>query len=159
MKIQKNSVVEMNYKLTDGQGQLIDQSGDDPLSFLFGIGQIIPGLESALDGREKGDKFSVSIAADQAYGERHDDMVQQVPRSSLQGVNDLQVGMQLEAEADQQKVVVTVTEVSDTHVTVDGNHPLAGVDLNFDVEVVNVRSATAEELEHGHAHGPGGHQH
>lgn len=159
MKIQKNAVVEMNYKLTDGQGQLIDQSGNDPLAFIFGIGQIIPGLETALDGREKGDKFSVAINADQAYGERHDDMVQQVPRSSLQGVEDLQVGMQLEAEAEQQKVIVTVTEVSDTHVTVDGNHPLAGVDLNFDVEVVGVRLATAEELDHGHVHGPGGHQH
>jgi FKBP-type peptidyl-prolyl cis-trans isomerase SlyD len=101
----------------------------------------------------------VDIPAKDAYGEKYDEMIQKVPRSSLQGVNDLKVGMQLEAEAENQTVVVMVTEVTDEFVTVDGNHPLAGVDLTFDVEIVEVRAATAEELDHGHVHGEHGHHH
>lgn len=159
MKIQKNAVVAINYKLTDATGELLDESAGKPLAFIYGTGQIIPGLENALDGRAAGETFKVDILAKDAYGEKYDEMIQKVPRSSLQGVNDLKVGMQLEAQAEDQTVVVMVTEVTDEFVTVDGNHPLAGVDLTFDVEIVEVRAATSEELDHGHVHGEHGHQH
>lgn len=160
MKIKKNAVVAMHYRLTNNAGDLIDESNDTPLTFIYGIGQIIPGLEAALEGKVANDKLKVKVDAKDAYGERNDAMVQAIPKSQLVGVPNLQVGMQLEAQADEnQRIIVTVTEIQDDHIVIDGNHPLAGVELNFDVEIINVREATAEELDHGHVHGPGGHQH
>jgi FKBP-type peptidyl-prolyl cis-trans isomerase SlyD len=159
MKIEDSAVVSMHYRLTNNEGELIDESKDSPLAFIYGQGQIIPGLENALTGKSVGDKVAVKISPEDAYGDYQQAMVQKVPRDQLAGIPDLKVGMQLEAQTDTQKILVTVTEVGDSEVTIDANHPLAGVELNFDVEIVNVRQATAEEIQHGHVHGPEGHQH
>jgi FKBP-type peptidyl-prolyl cis-trans isomerase SlyD len=161
MKIASNAVVTMNYTLTDEKGIVLDTSSEaGPLAYIQGIGQIIPGLEKALDGKEKGEKLQVTIAPEDGYGQRSDEMTQTVPKTEFQDAEQIQVGMQFEVETeDAGKMLLTVIEVNDTEVTLDGNHPLAGVTLNFDVEIMDVREATKEELEHGHVHGPGGHQH
>ncbi|RMH45149.1 MAG: peptidylprolyl isomerase [Gammaproteobacteria bacterium] len=160
MKIEKDKVVSFHYRLTDIDGNLLEESfSGQPLSYLHGHGNLIPGMENALDGREAGDKFDVTIEPKDAYGEHHPGLVQRVPREAFQGVDDIQVGMRFRASTGQGEVPVVVTEVSDTEVVVDGNHPLAGKTLKFDVEVTDVRDATAEELAHGHAHGPEGHGH
>jgi FKBP-type peptidyl-prolyl cis-trans isomerase SlyD len=153
-------VVSFHYTLKDGKGTILESSvGDDPLSYLEGTGQIIPGLESALKGAQKGDKKSVHVKAKDAYGEHEQDMIVQVPREQIPK-KDVVVGDQFHADSGHgQSQVVVVTAVSPTHITVDGNHPLAGQDLNFDVEILEVRDASKEELEHGHAHGAGGHHH
>ena len=161
MTIQQNSVVSFHYTLTDDQGNTLDSSaGKEPLAYLHGAGNIIPGLEKELEGKVAGDKLQVNVAAAEGYGEVRAEMIQEVPRSAFQGVDEIQVGMQFEAQTEQGGAVpVTVTAVTDDTVTVDGNHPLAGKALNFDVEITEVRDASAEELDHGHVHGPGGHQH
>jgi FKBP-type peptidyl-prolyl cis-trans isomerase SlyD len=153
-------VVSFHYTLKDSKGNVLESSfGDEPLSYLEGVGQIIPGLESAIQGLKKGDKKSVAVKAEEAYGEYEQELVVQVPREQIPK-KDVEVGDRFHADSGQgHSQVVVVTAVSDTHVTVDGNHPLAGQDLHFDVEIAEIREATAEELEHGHAHGPGGHQH
>ena len=159
MQIANEKVVSIHYTLTNDQGDTIDSSqGQTPLVYLHGSGQIIPGLEDALLGKKTGDKLKVSIAPEQAYGERHDHLVQQVPKEQFPDT-DLQVGMQFQVETNQQPIIVTITHISDAEVTVDGNHPLAGQTLHFDVEVVELREATEQELAHGHAHGAGGHDH
>ena len=142
MKIQQNTVVDMHYRLTNDAGALIDESKEQPLSFVYGVGQIIPGLESALLDKQKGDKFDVKVAAKDAYGERNEAMTQSL--AGIAGVQGLSVGMQLEAQAEDQKIIVTVAEIHDTTV-IDGNHPLAGQDLNFSVEIVEVRAASEGE--------------
>ena len=153
MKISNNVVVKLHYAVSDSEGTLIDSSYDhEPLNIIQGTGYLIPGLEQALDGREAGDTFEVDVAADLAYGERFDEYVQTVPKAVMEGVDDLQVGMQLRATTDDGEQTVIVVEVTDEEITVDGNHPLAGIDLHFDVEILEVREATAEELEHGHVH-------
>ena len=161
MTITENSAVSFHYRLTDNQGQEIDSSaGQDPLAYLHGAGNIIPGLEKALEGKSVGDQMVVEVSAEEGYGPVQKELIQEVPRSSFQGVDSIEVGMQFEAQTGQGGAVpVTVTLVTDETVTVDGNHPLAGKDLNFDVTIADVREATAEELEHGHIHGPGGHNH
>ena len=160
MQISPNMVVSIDYTLTDDQGTVIDTSeGRGPLPYLAGAGNIIPGLEKALEGKAVGDKLQVKISPEEGYGERHEQMVQEVPRSAFQGVDNIEVGMQFHADSDHGPLPVVVTAVSDETVTVDGNHPLAGENLNFDVTVVEIREASAEELEHGHVHGPGGHEH
>lgn len=157
MKITKNSVVKLHYAVSDSEGTLIDSSYDnEPLAVIQGTGFLIPGLEDALDGRENGDKFEVDIKAENAYGERFDGYVQTVPREVMQGIDDLQVGMQLRAATEQGEQTVIVIDVTDEEITVDGNHPLAGIDLSFDVEILEVREATEEEITHGHVHGEGG---
>lgn len=151
--ITKDSVVEFHYKVTDAEGNLIDQSGEgEPLKYLHGYNNIVPGLESQLQDKETGAKFEAKVPADLAYGEKNDALVQQVPAAMFQGVENVEIGMGFSAQTPQGPVEVTVVAVEDEMVTVDGNHPLAGKDLTFDVEVVSVREATAEELEHGHAH-------
>lgn len=147
MKIQQNTVVDMHYRLTNDAGALIDESKEQPLSFVYGVGQIIPGLESALLDKQKGDKFDVKVAAKDAYGERNEAMTQEIPREHLAGVEGLSVGMQLEAQAEDQKIIVTVAEIHDKTVIIDGNHPLAGQDLNFSVEIMEVRQASDAELQ------------
>lgn len=161
MTIKENSAVSFHYTLTDDDGQQLDSSaGKAPLAYLHGAGNIIPGLENALTGKAVGDSMSVAISATEGYGEVQNELIQEVPRTSFQGVDEIEVGMQFEAQTGQGGTVpVTVTAVTDETVTVDGNHPLAGKNLNFDVSIKAVRDATEEELEHGHVHGPGGHDH
>ena len=161
MQIKKNTVVTMDYHLRDDENTVIDSSGDSgPFPYLHGAGGIIPGLESAMEGKKAGDNVKVRIPPEEGYGERDDSLLQSVPRENFQGIDDISVGMQFQTPMeDGSQQVVTVMTVDDKQVTVDGNHPLAGVPLNFDVTVVDVRDATDEELEHGHVHGPGGHEH
>ncbi|ARU29813.1 peptidylprolyl isomerase [Cellvibrio sp. PSBB006] len=160
MNISNNCVASFHYTLTDSTGKVLDSSeGQEPLSYLHGAGNIIPGLEKALVGKAVGDKLNVSVAAAEAYGERDDAMVQQLDSSMFSGIDQIEVGMEFHAETEHGLQVVTVTGVEGDQVTIDGNHPLAGVDLNFDVEVTDVREATEDEIAHGHAHGAGGHHH
>ena len=160
MSISNNSVASIHYTLTDGEGKVIDSSqGQEPLAYLHGAGNIIPGLEKALAGKVVGDKFTVSIPASEAYGLRDGSMVQELPSNMFSGIDKIDVGLEFHAETEHGLQVVTVTKVEGDTVTIDGNHPLAGVDLTFDVEVAEIREATQEELEHGHAHGAGGHHH
>ena len=160
MKIAHEKVVSIHYTLTNGEGTVLDSSsGSQPLAYLHGFGNIIPGLENALEGKASGDKLSVTVEPEQGYGARDERLVQAVPRSAFKGVTELAPGMQFQAQGPQGTRLVVVTQVADEEVTVDANHPLAGQTLHFDVEVSEVRDATAEELEHGHVHGPGGHQH
>ena len=161
MTIKENSAVSFHYTLTDDAGAQIDSSaGQDPLAYLHGAGNIIPGLEKALEGKAAGDQLKVSVSAEEGYGPVQPELIQDVPRSAFQGVESIEVGMQFEAQTGQGGAVpVTVTAVSEETVTVDGNHPLAGKSLHFDVTIEAVREATKEELDHGHIHGPGGHNH
>jgi len=161
MSIKDNSAVSFHYSLADDEGQQLDSSaGKEPLAYLHGAGNIIPGLENALTGKAVGDSMTVAVSAAEGYGEVQQELIQDVPRTSFQGIEQIEVGMQFEAQTGQGGTVpVTVTAVTDETVTVDGNHPLAGKNLNFDVSIEAVRDATAEELEHGHVHGPGGHEH
>jgi FKBP-type peptidyl-prolyl cis-trans isomerase SlyD len=160
MQISANMVVSIDYTLTDDQGNVIDSSeGRDPLAYIQGIGNIIPGLERALEGKSKGDSLKVSIHPKDGYGERSDELTQQVPKEMFEGDTAIEVGMQFQTMSEHGPQVVTVVAVDDAHVTVDANHPLAGENLNFDVTVVAIRPASEEELAHGHVHGPEGHAH
>ena len=161
MQISKNAVVTLEYTLTDDSGTLIDKSsGDDAFAFIHGIGGIIPGLEAALEGKVANDELSVTIEPEEGYGPRVDELVAEVPLDRFEEAGEVQEGMQFQtASEDGTPRVVTVVKIADGQVTVDGNHPLAGITLNFDVKVLDVREATEEELEHGHVHGPGGHNH
>ena len=160
MQIEKNTVATIDYTLTDPNGQVIDSSkGRQPLAYLHGASNIIPGLETALEGKDVGENINVTIPPEQGYGARDPNLVQPVPRSSFQGVPEIKKGMQFQAQTPGGARIVTVVDVDPQNVTVDANHPLAGMDLNFSVKVVDVRQATPEELSHGHAHGPEGHNH
>lgn len=160
MKIEKNKVVAIHYKLTDGDGNLLDTSeGKTPLPYIQGIGQLISGLESQLEGKSQGDKVNAVVEPKDAYGEYREDMVFEVEKSGFRGDEELKVGMQVEVELDQGKSVAVVSKIEGEKVSLDLNHPLAGQTLHFDVEIMEVREATDEELSHGHVHGPGGHQH
>jgi FKBP-type peptidyl-prolyl cis-trans isomerase SlyD len=160
MQIEASKVVTLNYTLTDNEGNVIDQSQDSSFAYLHGANNIIPGLEEALDGKSAGDSLSVSIEPSRGYGERDPAKTQAVPRNMFPADTNIEVGMQFHAQGPNgEMVVVTVAAVEADNVTVDGNHPLAGVPLNFAVEVVDVRDASAEELDHGHVHGPEGHEH
>lgn len=156
MQISKNKVAAIHYTLTNNEGEVIDSSaGREPLYYLHGAGNLIIGMEEGLEGKNAGDKFNLKIAPEKGYGELDPQMVQKVPRSAF-GNQEVKPGMKFSTK---QGGVVTVTEVGLEDVTVDANHPLAGIELNFEVEVMEVRNATDEELAHGHVHGPGGHQH
>ena len=160
MQIADKTVVAIDYVLKNDEGEIIDSSeGKQPLSYLHGAGGIIPGLERELTGKQVGDELQVAVSPADGYGVRNDSLKQEVPREQFQGIDDLSVGMQFQADSSAGPVVVTVVEISDSTITVDGNHPLAGVNLNFSVTVRDIREATEEELQHGHAHGPGGHSH
>ena len=160
MKIADESVVSMHYTLKDDKGETIDSSdGGEPLTFLQGAGNIIPGLEEALMGKAKGDKLKVSLTPDKGYGERDERMVQSIPKKQFQGAGDIKPGMQFQVNSQGGPMVLTVVEVKGDEVVVDGNSPLAGQNLHFDVEITDVRKASQEELDHGHVHGPGGHHH
>jgi FKBP-type peptidyl-prolyl cis-trans isomerase SlyD len=160
MQITKDAVALIHYTLTDDEGKTLDTSaGGEPLAYIHGNGNLIPGLERELEGKGEGDKVDVKIAPADGYGEFDKDLIQRVPRRALKGVGDLHVGMQLHAQSERGTRAVTVTQLVGDMVTLDGNHPLAGKNLNFKVEIVGVRAATEEELSHGHVHGPGGHHH
>jgi FKBP-type peptidyl-prolyl cis-trans isomerase SlyD len=160
MQIAARTVAAFHYTLTDDQGQVIDSSeGREPLTYLHGTGQIVPGLEKAMAGRRAGDQFKVDVSPEEGYGVRHAELTQEVPKEAFQGVEDLQPGMQFQGRGPQGAINVTVTKVEGNTVTVDGNHPLAGQTLHFAIEVTQVREASEEELAHGHVHGEGGHHH
>jgi FKBP-type peptidyl-prolyl cis-trans isomerase SlyD len=156
MVISKNKVAAIHYTLRDNEGTVIDSSeGRDPLHYLHGAGNLIPGMEEGLEGKTQGEKLTLQIEPEKGYGEKDETLIQKVPRSAF-GEQEVKPGMRFSTN---QGGVVTVTEVGLDTITVDGNHPLAGVPLNFAVEVVEVRNATEEEITHGHVHGENGHQH
>lgn len=160
MKITKHSVATIEYTLTADSGELLDTSdGHGPLAYVHGVGALIPGLEDELEGRQGGDVFEVRLPPERGYGERDEGMIQDVSRQAMPEGAEIEVGTQLQAETPGGMHVVTVVEVGEDHVRLDANHPLAGQHLNFKVQVVGVRPATPEEIEHGHVHGPGGHAH
>jgi FKBP-type peptidyl-prolyl cis-trans isomerase SlyD len=153
MQITKHKVAAIHYTLTDNEGNILDSSsGREPLAYIHGIGNLIPGME---EGKAKGDKFNIKVSPEKGYGVKSDDLLQEVPRSAF-GDQKVEVGMQFQTNRGG---VVTVTKVGLETITVDANHPLAGVELNFAVEVMEIRNATEDELAHGHVHGPGGHHH
>lgn len=153
MAITENQVVSINYTLKDDSGETLDSSeGHGPLVYLHGHKQIIPGLETEISSRSVGDKFSVVVPPEEAYGTRREELLQQVPREEFKDFPDLAEGAEFEVETDGGPIIVEVVALSDSHVTLDGNHPLAGRTLHFDVELVAVRDATEEEISHGHAH-------
>ncbi|WP_297452622.1 peptidylprolyl isomerase [Persephonella sp.] len=162
MKATNNKVVTFHYTLKDKEtGEVLDSSQEygQPLTVLFGAQNIIPGLESRMEGMEAGEKRTIEVPALEAYGEKNPELIQKVPREYFQGI-ELEKGMPLQAQTpDGQIINMIVVDFDDNEVTVDMNHPLAGKDLVFDVEVVNVRDATLEEIQHGHAHGEGGVHH
>jgi FKBP-type peptidyl-prolyl cis-trans isomerase SlyD len=157
MKITANKVAVIHYAVSNGEDTLIDSSYDhEPLSIIHGTGYLIPGLENALEGHEVGDKFEVTVSPEEGYGERFDDYVQTVPKEMFADIEDLAVGAQLRATTDDGEQTVIVVDMTDDTITVDGNHPLAGIELKFEVEVLEVRDATEDELAHGHVHSEGG---
>ncbi|MBL7983721.1 MAG: peptidylprolyl isomerase [Flavobacteriales bacterium] len=156
MIVRSNSVVSFHYTLRDSEGNTLDSSaGHDAFAYIQGGQQIVPGLELQMEGKSKGDKFNALVEPAMGYGEFNKDLLQRVPLDRFGG-SKVEAGMQFQAG---EHGVFTVKEVVDGHALLDGNHPLAGVTLNFEVEITDVREATAEELSHGHVHGPGGHHH
>lgn len=159
MNISQNKVVTIHYTLKDDAANVLDSSaGKEPLSYLHGHHNIIPGLEAALEGKTEGEKFDVRIEAKDAYGEYDKTLTQTVPRNMF-GEHDPEVGMQFQAQTASGPQIVTVSAVEGENVTIDANHPLAGKPLNFEVSVEGIREASEDELDHGHAHGEGGHAH
>ncbi len=159
MKITDKKVALIHYTLKNEGGEVLDSSeGQEPLAYLHGAGNIVAGLESALEGKAAGDKLEVSVEAAEAYGEYDESLVQPVPNSQF-GDHEVEVGLQFHADTAIGPRVVTVTAIDGDDVIIDANHELAGEDLHFAVEVVEVREPSAEELDHGHVHGPGGHDH
>lgn len=160
MKIAKDTVVSLAYQLHTKDGALVDEAtAQIPLEYLHGHDNLITGLEKALAGRQAGDKFTVNVPADEAYGPYDDNLVQRVPKEIFAGTDEITVGMRFIADTDQGEIPVEITAVEGDHVVVDGNPMLAGQDLDFKIEIIDVRAATAEEISHGHAHGADGHHH
>jgi len=159
MKVSLNNVVAIHYTLTNNEGTVLDSSdGRGPLNFIHGLGHLIPGMEEGLDGKQVGNKFQLKVSPEKGYGNYQNEMVQEVPVSAFAG-QEIKVGMQFEAGTGDQRFLVTIKAIDAETVTVDGNHPLAGVELNFDIEVMEIREATEDELAHGHVHGPEGQHH
>ncbi len=160
MPVAQDSVVTLHYTLKDDAGTVLDSSSpQEPLAYLHGHGNLIPGLEKELEGKNAGDALTVTVAPADGYGEYDERLVQSVPRRSLRGIKDIKPGMHLHAQTEDGPRTVTVTKVLGDMVTLDGNHPLAGKSLHFDVRIEDVRPATEEELSHGHVHGAHGHHH
>ena len=160
MNIAKDKVASIDYTLTNDHGEVLDSSsGREPLAYLHGYGGLIPGLEKELEGKVKGDKLVAIIAPDQAYGVYSDELIQEIPLENFQDAGEVKVGAQFQVQNEHEVRIATVMEVSETAARVDLNHPLAGETLHFDVEIMDVREPTKEELEHGHVHGAGGHHH
>ncbi|MEY4575348.1 MAG: hypothetical protein RL701_51 [Pseudomonadota bacterium] len=160
MRIADEMAVLIHYKVANAAGEVLDSSeGDEPLAYIHGQGDLVSGLEKALLGKAAGDHVQVVVAPAEGYGEHEAAKIQTVPRDAFDADAELEPGMRFQAESEDGDVMVTITSVADDEVTVDANHPLAGQTLHFDVEVISVRACTAEEREHGHIHGPGGHHH
>ncbi|MSR62402.1 MAG: peptidylprolyl isomerase [Planctomycetes bacterium] len=160
MKVAKNAVVSIHYTLTAPDGQVLDSSSaGEPLAYVHGLGNLIPGLEARLEGHGKSEPFDVTLAAVDGYGERDERLVQKIERNQLPPSIELELGLELQARGPQGDMVVSVVAIEGQTVTLDGNHPLAGMELHFVGEIVDVRSASGEELAHGHVHGAGGHHH
>ncbi|NQV14860.1 peptidylprolyl isomerase [bacterium] len=160
MNIEKDRVVSIDYTLTDDQGEVMDtSSGKELLTYIHGSGGLIPGLEKELEGKAKGDKLSAVIAPGDAYGVRSEEMVQEIPLKNFKDREQVEVGAQFQVQNDGHVTLATVTKIGESSATVDMNHPLADQTLHFDVEIMEVREATREELNHGHVHGAGGHHH
>ena len=160
MEITADAVVLIHYTLKDDRGAVLDSStGGEPLAYIQGHGNLVPGLERALEGKRDGNTLAVTVSPADGYGTRDEALVQRVPKRSLQGSGEIRKGMQFHARTEDGMRLFTVTAIAGDMVTLDGNHPLADQTLHFDIEVVSVRDATTEELEHGHVHGPGGHHH
>jgi FKBP-type peptidyl-prolyl cis-trans isomerase SlyD len=156
MQITKHKVASIHYTLTDNDGKILDSSsGREPLTYIQGIGNLIPGMEEGLEGKSKGEKLSLKISPEKGYGIKDEALTQRVPRTAFGG-QEVKVGMQFQTN---QGGVVTVTHAGLSEITVDANHPLAGLELNFAVEIMDIRPATEDEIAHGHVHGPGGHHH
>jgi len=157
----KNKVVTIDYTLKNDDGEVIDSSeGNEPLAYIHGSGSIVVGLENALEGKKAGETLSVRVTPEEGYGVRNEEMTQVVPISAFEGVDNIEVGMQFQsADASGNMHIIAVVGIDGDDVTVDGNHPLADVHLNFDIDIKEVRDATTEEIDHGHVHGPGGHNH
>ncbi|MGB5325445.1 MAG: peptidylprolyl isomerase [Pseudomonadales bacterium] len=153
MKIANNTVVGIHYTLCNAEGEQLDSSeGGEPLQYLHGAGNIVAGLENALADKGAGDSLTVVVQPEEGYGVYNEGLVQSVPRALFQGVDEIAVGARFEAQSDQGPISVVVTEVEEDSIVVDGNHPLAGKALHFDVTVTEVREASAEEIDHGHVH-------
>ncbi len=160
MRIAERYVVAFHYTLTNDAGEVIDSSaGRDPLTYLHGKGHIVAGLEKRLTGCVVGDKFEVKVSPEEGYGVRHEELLKHVPQEMFEGVENLEMGMQFEAHGPHGVMPVRVVGFDGGEVIVDANHPLAGENLNFSIEVMDVREASMEEVLHGHVHGPGGHHH
>jgi len=160
VEISADLVVLIHYTLKDDSGEILDSSvGGEPLAYIQGHGNLVPGLEKALEGKRDGNTVAVTVAPAEGYGNRDEALVQRVPKRALQGSGEIRKGMQFQARTDDGMRLFTVIALTGDMVTLDGNHPLADKTLHFDVEVVSVRHATSEELEHGHVHGTGGHHH
>jgi FKBP-type peptidyl-prolyl cis-trans isomerase SlyD len=157
MQIAKDSVVSIDFTLTDDKGTEIDSTtGQDPLVYLHGHGSLLPAIEQALEGKSVGDNVSLRLEPEAAYGTRDESQVNMMPLSELPEDEEIVVGMQFHAEEKDGHRLVTISKIDGDQVTVDGNHPLAGQTLSFEIEVADLRAATADELTHGHVHGPGG---
>lgn len=160
MQITAGKVVLMDYTLTDDDHEVIDSSkGQEPLAYIHGAGQIVLGLEKAMEGRSVGDSFKVSVSPEEGYGVSDESNIAVIPADQIEGVDELEVGTQLHTMTDEGEQTVVVTKIEGNDITIDGNHPLAGLTLNFEITVRGVRDATEEEIAHGHAHGEGGHHH
>lgn len=160
MQIADNKVVIIDYTLKDPAGNLLDSSQNSGFAYLHGAGNIIPGLEDALAGMTAGDELDIQVAPEDGYGVRDESKQQVIPRTMFPTDEPVAAGMRFHAQLPNGGLaVVTVTGVDDEEITIDGNHPLAGIDLRFSVKVIDIRDATDEELEHGHVHSPGGHHH
>jgi FKBP-type peptidyl-prolyl cis-trans isomerase SlyD len=160
MIAEKNKVVTFHYTLTNAAGEQMESSREgDPMTYLHGANNIITGLEKAMEGHAIQDKFSATLEPEDAYGIRNDNNVQRVPMKRLKGIGKVSVGQILNLQTNKGPVQVTVLKVGRFNVDVDGNHPLAGIQLTFAVEITDIRDASEEETKHGHVHGPGGHQH
>jgi len=156
MKVSKNKVVLIAYTLTDKDGHTIDKSDEKkPLAYIQGIGNIIPGLEKEMEGKTKGDKFTVTVKPVDAYGERRKDLLHEVDKTVFDGEEELKVGMRVNVQTPNGDMIAEVIDVSEDKFSLDLNHPLAGLELTFDVKVLNVREASEIELDHGHVHEPG----
>lgn len=160
MIAEKDKVVTFHYTLTNAAGEQMETSREsEPMTYLHGANNIITGLEKAMEGHAIQDKFSATLEPEDAYGIRNDNNVQRIPLKRLKGIGKIEVGQILNLQTNQGPVQVTVLKVGRFNVDVDGNHPLAGEQLTFDVEITDIRDASEEETQHGHVHGPGGHQH
>jgi len=160
MKISNNSVASFHYTLKNDAGEILDSSsGQEPMSYLQGASNIVPGLENEMEGKSVGDSFSIVISPAKGYGEVNENLLQELPKSMFAGVDNIEPGMEFQAQTEHGQQIIAVTKVEGDTITVDGNHPLAGENLHFEIEVTDIREASQEELNQGHVNGPSGDNH